>query len=139
MVNLTEDPIDSAALVANVAKAECGAINVFLGTVRSVTDSKFTRALNYEAHAELARKQMSRIEEEVRARWDVGDVVMVHRLGVLSVGEVSVGVAVSCPHRGDSFDACRFAIDRLKTDVPIWKQDVAPDGTEAWIHPGVTS
>jgi len=70
----------------------------------------------------------------VRARWTVGNVAMVHRLGRLGVGEVSVAVAVSSPHRGDAFDACRHAVDTLKELVPIWKKENAPDGTGDWVH-----
>jgi molybdopterin synthase catalytic subunit len=81
----------------------------------------------------MAEKKLAEIEADVRTRWPVGDVAMVHRLGRLGVGEVSVVVAVSCPHRGDAFDACRYAIDRLKELVPIWKRDNRADGTAEWV------
>ena len=77
----------------------------------------------------------SDLESETRQRFPVGDVALVHRLGHLDVGEVSVAVAVSCPHRGDAFDACRYAIDRLKEIVPIWKKENWADGRTEWVHP----
>ena len=82
----------------------------------------------------MAEKKLAEIEAEVRRRWPVGDIAMVHRLGRLEVGDVSVAVAVSCPHRGEAFDACRYAIDTLKELVPIWKKENAPDGTGEWVH-----
>src|SRR5919197_4913116 len=84
----------------------------------------------------MAEKKLAEIEAEVRRRWRVGNVALVHRLGRLAVGEVSVAVAVSCPHRGEAFDACRYAIDRLKEVVPIWKKENWADGSTEWVHPG---
>jgi molybdopterin synthase catalytic subunit len=86
----------------------------------------------------MAEKQLAEIEADVRGRWPVGDVVMVHRLGRMEVGDVSVAVAVSCPHRADAFAACRHAIDRLKEMVPIWKREQWADGSTEWVHPGTT-
>jgi molybdopterin synthase catalytic subunit len=83
----------------------------------------------------MAEKKMAEIEADTRQRWPVGDIVMEHRLGRLDVGDVSVAVAVSCPHRGDAFDACRHAIDRLKELVPIWKKENWADGSTEWVHP----
>jgi molybdopterin synthase catalytic subunit len=83
----------------------------------------------------MAEKQMVAIEQETRQRWPIGEIVLVHRLGHLDVGEVSVAVAVSCPHRAQAFEACRHAIDRLKEVVPIWKKENWADGSTAWVHP----
>ena len=80
---------------------------------------------------------MTEIERETRDRWPGSEVMIVHRLGHLEVGEVSVGVAVSCPHRAEAFEACRYAIDRLKLIVPIWKKENWTDGTSEWVHPNV--
>jgi molybdopterin synthase catalytic subunit len=107
----------------------------FLGTVRDLTGHERTVALEYEAYPPMAERKMAEIEADVRARWPVGDVALVHRRGRLGVGEVSVAVAVSAPHRAEAFAACRHAIDRLKEVVPIWKKDVADDGRAAWVHP----
>src|SRR5262249_14149247 len=113
----------------------CGAVVAFLGTVRDLTDGRVTTALDYEAYPGMAEAKLADIEAETRRRWPVGDVALVHRLGRLGVGGVSVAVAVSCPHRGDAFAACRFAIDRLKELVPIWKQENWADGSTEWVHP----
>jgi molybdopterin synthase catalytic subunit len=134
MFRLTRDPIDYHALTDAVRSPHCGAVVLFLGTVRDLTGEQVTVFLDYEAYAPMAEKKLQEIEEEVRRRWKVGDVAMVHRLGRLDVGEVSVAVAVSCPHRGEAFDACRLAIDTLKELVPIWKKENAPDGTGEWVH-----
>lgn len=142
MFRLTRDPIDFSALTESVRSPRCGAVVLFLGTVRDLTGEHVTVFLDYEAYGPMAEKKLQEIESEVRKKWPVGDVAMVHRLGRLDVGEVSVAVAVSCPHRGEAFDACRYAIDTLKELVPIWKKENAPDGTGAWVHqsakPGAT-
>ena len=134
MIRLTHDPIDYHALTESVRSPHCGAVALFLGTVRDLTGEQVTTFLDYEAYAPMAEKKLAEIEAEVRTRWPVGDVVMVHRLGRLGAGEVSVAVAVSCPHRAEAFDACRYAIDALKELVPIWKRENAPDGTGEWVH-----
>src|SRR5262245_17531410 len=123
MVRLTSDPIDHAALTEAVRRPGCGAVVTFLGTVRELTDGKVTVALDYEAHGPLAENTMVESEREARQRWPVGEMTLVHRTGHMGVGEVSVAVAVSCPHRAQAFEACRWAIDRLKEVVPIWKQE----------------
>jgi molybdopterin synthase catalytic subunit len=135
MIRLTRDPIDHAALTEQVRAPHCGAVVTFLGTVRDLTGDRITVALNYEAYPGMAEKKLAEIEADVRGRWPVGDVVMIHRLGHMAVGEVSVAVAVSSPHRADAFAACRHAIDRLKELVPIWKREQWADGSTEWVHP----
>jgi molybdopterin synthase catalytic subunit len=135
MFKLVTEPIDSNALSERVRRADCGAVVTFLGTVRDLTDGRVTSALDYEAHAPMAEKKLAEIEADTRARWPVGDIALVHRLGHLDVGEVSVAVAVSCPHRAQAFEACRHAIDRLKEIVPIWKKENWADGSTEWVHP----
>jgi molybdopterin synthase catalytic subunit len=136
MAHLTSGPIDHAALTEAVRRPDCGAVVTFLGTVRDLTDGKVTVALDYEAYTGMAEKKMAEIEADTRRRWPVGELLMVHRTGHLEVGEVSVAVAVSCPHRAQAFEACRFAIDRLKELVPIWKKENWADGSTEWVHPG---
>jgi molybdopterin synthase catalytic subunit len=136
MIRLTHDPIDYHALTESVRRPGCGAVVTFLGTVRDLTGDQVTVALDYEAYGPMAEKKMAEIEADTRARWPVGDVAMIHRLGHLDVGDISVAVAVSCPHRGQAFDACRHAIDRLKELVPIWKKENWSDGRTEWVHPG---
>ena len=135
MIQLTPNPIDYQALVETVRRRDCGAVVLFLGTVRDLTDGKGTTALDYEAYPGMAEKKMAEIEQDTRMRWPVGALVMVHRLGHLDVGEVSVAVAVSCPHRAEAFAAGRHAIDRLKELVPIWKKENWADGSTEWVHP----
>src|SRR5579875_1047006 len=129
MIRLTYDPIDYHALTEQIRRPHCGGVVVFLGTVRDLTGERVTVALDYEAYGKMAEKKMAEIESETRQRWPVGDMALVHRLGRLDVGEISVAVAVSCPHRAEAFDACRYAIDRLKEVVPIWKKENSADGT----------
>ena len=136
MIRLTHEPIDHAALTESVRAPHCGAVVTFLGTVRDLTGERVTVALDYEAYPGMAEKRLAEIEADTRARWPVGDIALVHRLGRLDIGEVSVAVAVSCPHRADAFAACRHAIDRLKELVPIWKQENWADGGTEWVHPG---
>ena len=139
MVRLTYDPIDFTALTQAVRSPHCGAVALFLGTVRDLTGDEVTEFLEYEAYPPMAEKKLNEIEAEVRSRWKLGEVAMVHRLGRLGVGEISVAVAVSAPHRDAAFEACRFAIDTLKRVVPIWKKDLASVGTGNWIHPEARS
>jgi molybdopterin synthase catalytic subunit len=135
MISLTRDRIDHHALTESVRRPGCGAVVTFLGTVRDLTDGKVTTALDYEAYPGMAEKKLAEIEADVRQRWPVGAIALVHRLGHLEVGEISVAVAVSCPHRHQAFDACRHAIDRLKELVPIWKKENWRDGSTEWVHP----
>jgi molybdopterin synthase catalytic subunit len=135
MIQLTHDPIDYSALTEAVRRPGCGGVVLFLGTVRDLTGGKVTVALDYEAYPGMAEQKLAEIEAELHQRWPVGALALVHRLGRLKVGEVSVAVAVSCPHRAEAFEACRYAIDRLKEVVPIWKKENWADGASEWVHP----
>ena len=135
MIRLTTDAINYAALTESVCRPDCGGVVLFLGNGGDLTDDRVTVALEYEAYSAMAEKQMAEIEQEIRRRWPVGEMALVHRLGRLNIGEVSVAAAVSCPHRAEAFEACRFAIDRLKELVPIWKQENWADGSSEWVHP----
>jgi molybdopterin synthase catalytic subunit len=135
MIQLTREVIDIARLTDCVRRSDCGAVVIFLGTVRDFTDGKITVALDYDAYPAMAEKKMAEIEQETRRLWPIGDMIMVHRLGHLEVGKTSVAVAISCPHRGQAFEACQYAIDRLKELVPIWKKENWADGTTEWVHP----
>ncbi|MFO0806472.1 MAG: molybdenum cofactor biosynthesis protein MoaE [Gemmataceae bacterium] len=123
MVRLTREPIDFTAVTEAVRSPHCGAVALFLGTVRDITGDEITEYLDYEAYPPMAEKKMAEIEADARRRWTLGEVALVHRIGRLGVGEISVAVAVSAPHRAAAFEACRFAIDTLKEVVPIWKKD----------------
>lgn len=137
MVEITDSPLDHAALTERVRGANAGAVCVFLGTVREMTGDLRTVDLEYEAYPEMAARKLAELEAEARRRWPILEVALAHRVGTLGPGEVSVVVAVSCPHRGDAFEACRWLIDTLKEVVPIWKRERWADGREEWIHPGL--
>jgi molybdopterin synthase catalytic subunit len=135
MVHLQTEAIDYASLTEKVRRPGAGAVVTFLGTVRDLTGTVATAGLFYEAYGDMALAQMTNIEDQARQRWSIGDLVLVHRLGRLNPGEVSVAVAISSPHRAEAFEACRFVIERVKENVSIWKQEISPDGTSAWVHP----
>jgi molybdopterin synthase catalytic subunit len=139
MIEITESSIDYAALTERVRSSRAGAVCAFLGTVREFTGDRRTLALDYEAYPEMALKKLRELEEEATNRWPIIDVAIVHRVGRLDLGEISVVVAVSCPHRDQAFEACRWLIDTLKQVVPIWKREEWADGTHEWVHPGLTN
>ena len=139
MIEITEAPIDHAAVTERVRSHRAGAVCTFLGTVREFTGPRRTVALAYEAYPEMALKKMAELESEARRRWSVIELALVHRVGELDLGEVSVVVAVSCPHRQDAFEACRWLIDTLKEVVPIWKRENWEDGSQEWVHPGLAT
>ncbi len=137
MIEIIDAPIDHAALTERVRSHQAGAVCTFLGTVREMTAGRQTVSLAYEAYPEMANKKMAELEEEARSRWPIIELAIVHRVGHLDLGEISVVVAVSCPHRDQAFEACRWLIDTLKEVVPIWKQERWADGTLEWVHPGL--
>jgi len=134
-ITITAEPIDHAAVTDSVRSDQAGAVCSFLGTVRELTGDRQTVALEYEAYPSMAEKTLRDLAEQALARWPIERLAIVHRVGALGLGEISVVVAVSCPHRGESFDACRWLIDTLKEVVPIWKKEAWADGTEEWVHP----
>lgn len=136
LIRITREALDRSAidtLVQGVEHAAAGGVVVFEGTVRDHARGKRVKYLEYDAYPEMAEQEMVKIAAEVERRWDTDRIALVHRIGRLEIGEVSVVVAVACPHRAEAFEACRFAIDTLKTTVPIWKKEVAEDGEE-WVE-----
>ena len=131
--DVTMSPIDPRELEAVVTHAGAGAICTFSGIVRDNSRGQSVTHLDYEAYAEMAVPQMKKIGQEIKDRWPEARVAMAHRTGHLEIGEVSVVVAVSCPHRHEAFEACRWGIDRLKESVPIWKKEFARSGA-SWIE-----
>jgi molybdopterin synthase catalytic subunit len=129
---ITEQPIDVARLTAAAGDPAAGAIVTFLGTTRRHNAGRVVTRLEYEAHASMAVREMHRLGEEARRRWGLAGVAMVHRVGVVQLGEVSVAIAVSAPHRAEAFDACRWLIDRLTEMVPIWKKEHYEGGV-VWV------
>lgn len=136
MISLTESPIDYQALTESVRSPNSGAVVLFLGTVREMTDGRRTVALDYEGYPAMAEAKLAELEAAARSRWPIDRVGIVHRLGHLELGDISVAVAVSCPHRGQAFEAGKFLIDELKVSVPIWKKENWDDGSTEWVHPG---
>ena len=133
MLRLTHEPIDYQQLTESVRSPHCGAVVLFLGTVRDITADRVTTQLEYHAYETMALSEMQTIEAEVRERFNVGELAMVHRLGSLDVSEISVAIAVSAPHRDTAYAASRYAIDTLKERVPIWKKEHGNQGETEWI------
>ena len=131
-MTLTDAPIFVDGLLADVADPSAGAVVLFLGVVRDNARGRRVQHLTYEAYEALARRELARIAREAAARWPITRVAITHRTGRLAVGETSVAIAVSAPHRGAAFDAGRFCIDTLKLTVPIWKKEIWDGGAE-WI------
>lgn len=130
---LVNAPIDLAALERQVARPGAGAVCHFLGVVRDHNLGREVDHLVYEAYPPMALAALSEIDAEIRQRWPEARAAVAHRLGRLEIGEASVAVAVSSPHRAEAFAACRYAIDELKARVPIWKKEVWADGS-SWIE-----
>lgn len=139
MIRLTREPIDYQALTQSVRSEQAGAAVLFLGTVREMTNGRQTVALDYDCYPEMAEAQMQAIVDEASSRWPLVGVAVEHRLGHLELGDISIAVAVSSPHRSDAFEAGRYLIDELKIRVPIWKKENWADGTTEWVHPGTES
>lgn len=137
MVTITSDPIDVAAVLDSVRSLRAGAVVLFLGTAREFTGRRRTASLEYECYGEMAEKKLAELAAEAGRRWPLTGCTLVHRIGPVPLGEASVAVAVSSPHRGEAFAAGQWLIDTLKQVVPIWKKENWADGTSDWVHPGV--
>ena len=131
---LTDRPIDVAALFAEVRPSD-GGVCVFAGVVRNENAGRPTVRIEYQAYGAMAEAEMERIAEGLRLDFPAARVAMRHRTGTLEVGDVSVAILAAAPHRAEAFAACRAAIDRIKTTVPIWKREIRPDGTSEWVDP----
>jgi len=132
---LVEVPINLAAVIAEVEDERAGAIATFQGTVRRQSRGREVIALEYEAYSGMAEKVMAEIAEDVKSRYELCEVAVTHRVGRCDVGNVSVAIAVSAPHRNDALSACRDVIDELKQRVPLWKKELY-EGGEEWIGRG---
>jgi molybdopterin synthase catalytic subunit len=133
LVRLSADPLSVDEALAFVADPAAGGTCVFVGTVRDASSAGEVSALRYEAWDELAEDRLREIGAEVLERWPVRRVAILHRTGDLPVGEASVVVACSAPHRAEAFEACRHGIERLKQDVPIWKKEELVSGEAEWV------
>ncbi|MFW5876167.1 MAG: molybdenum cofactor biosynthesis protein [Myxococcota bacterium] len=134
LCEVREGPLSVDECMKAVAHEAAGAVAVFTGVVRDHADGKPVARLDYEAHPELADREMHRILVEIAREKPAVRLAAVHRVGELAVGELAVVVAAGAPHRAEAFDACRDAIERIKADVPIWKKEWAPDGAAHWVN-----
>ena len=132
-------PIDTSAILAAVSSKDAGAVVLFLGTTREFTHGRQTASLDYECYPAMAERKLAELEAEARLRWPLTGCAIVHRLGRLELGEASIAIAVSSPHRQTAFEAGKWLIDTIKEVVPIWKQENWADGTSEWVHPGMTN
>jgi len=131
---LTRERLDPSAVLAQTGDPSSGGTVLFVGTVRDAGEAGIVDRILYEAYAPLAEKRLLEIEEDVKSRVPGVRVALRHRVGELRVGEVSVAVAVSAPHRAEAFEACRLAIERIKHEVPIWKKERLAGGSERWVE-----
>ena len=134
-IDIVETPVDFDHVRRVVTEAS-GAVSSFIGTVRNQTEGKEVLKLHYEAYRSMALKEMEKLVDRAVEKWPLNGVAIIHRTGDLFPGDVAVLIAVSTPHRADSFEACRFLIDTLKETVPIWKKEYFAEG-EVWVsaHP----
>jgi molybdopterin synthase catalytic subunit len=132
MVQIVTKSIDVQEIIDGISSHRAGGTDVFIGSVRNHSQGRRVRELEYSAYVPMAEKLMAEIEDDLRRKWIVDGVALVHRIGLLKVGEVAVVTAVSAQHRGEAFEACRYAIDRIKAVVPIWKKEFFEEGL-AWV------
>jgi molybdopterin synthase catalytic subunit len=130
---ISQKTIDPAKALTSVMDDDAGGIVLFVGTVRNQTDGRRVKGLEYQVYRKMAQREIAKLEEEIKRRWPVKSITLVHREGKLKVGDVSVVVAVTAPHRGEAFDAARYAIDRIKDSFPIWKREKFKGGRYAWV------
>jgi len=132
LIELTPNPISPQEVINRVRRDSYGAVVSFIGTVRGISGGKEVRHLEFEALPPMAERKLKEIVEEIESRWGLKDIAISHRIGRIEVGEVIIVIAIGAPHRQEAFEACQFAIDRLKEIVPIWKKEVYKDGEE-WV------
>jgi molybdopterin synthase catalytic subunit len=133
LVRVTAEPLSVDEALAFVADPAAGGTCVFVGTVRDHGEDGEVTGLDYEAWNELATQRLEELAAEMRQRWPARKVALLHRTGHLGIGEASVVVAVSAPHRAEAFEACRHGIEQLKADVPIWKKETLTSGDAHWV------
>ena len=134
---LVSDPIDTQAVLTFVNSSQAGGVVLFLGTTREFTGGRQTASLDYEAYGAMAEQKLQELAGEAAEKWPLVACAIHHRLGPVALGEASVAIAVSTPHRAEAFEAGKWLIDMLKIVVPIWKQEHWADGSTEWVHPGI--
>ena len=133
MFKITPDKLDAESIISEVNNGKNGGICTFIGTVRDNAEGKGVLHLEYDAYPAMAEKKLAEIAGEIKDKWGLDDVSIVHRIGKLEIGEAAVVIAVGAPHRAEAFAACQYAIDRIKEYVPIWKKEYFEDG-EVWVE-----
>lgn len=131
---LTDQPLDAAPLMREVASESCGGTAVFLGTVRSSAQDGTIEGIEYSAYREMAEAEFDRILAETKERWPMARIAIRHRLGYVPAGEASIAIAVASPHRAEAFDACRHVIEETKQRVPVWKKERFASGATRWVE-----
>ncbi|HLU26520.1 MAG TPA: molybdenum cofactor biosynthesis protein MoaE [Longimicrobiales bacterium] len=130
---ITREPLDASTVLSRVGAPEDGAVLVFLGTVRNENEGRPVSGMRYEAYEAMAGRVLAAIAAEAAARIGSDRIAVAHRVGELAVGEVSVAIAVSSPHRAEAFDGCRYIIEEVKRRLPVWKEEHYTDGSSAWL------
>lgn len=131
---ITSAKINPNTILNSVQDKSAGATAIFFGTVRENNEIGKIVGMSYESYLEMAEDRMKRIEKIISRKWNIRRVRMIHRIGELSVGDVSVAVAISAPHRSEAFSACRYAVEKIKREVPIWKKERIAGGKERWVN-----
>jgi molybdopterin synthase catalytic subunit len=132
VIEIVNSAIDIPSVIRSVADPAAGATDVFIGTTRNQSDGKEVIALEYDAFIPMALKELRRIVDDAKSKWRIQRISVVHRIGRVNIGEASVVIAVSSAHRSEAFEACRYVIDAIKRDVPIWKKEYFADGAR-WV------
>ena len=133
LIRITADPLEPQPFIEHVRRDESGAVALFLGVVRNNNLGRRVLYLEYDAYTEMAERKLRQVAEEVTARWPITDIAIAHRTGRVEIGETSLLVVVSSPHRHEAFEACQQAVNRIKEVVPIWKKEVW-EGGESWLE-----
>jgi molybdopterin synthase catalytic subunit len=133
LIKITADPLEPQPFIEHVRRDESGAVALFLGVVRNNNLGRRVLHLEYDAYTKMAEKKLRQVAEEVTARWPITDIAIAHRTGRVEIGETSLLVVVSSPHRHEAFEACQQAVNRIKEVVPIWKKEVW-EGGESWLE-----
>ena len=134
MFRVTTEPLSVQQVSDLVKRPTDGAVVTFDGIVRNNFDGRPVRYLAYEAYAAMAEKKLAEIGAEVQQKFAIGEIAMVHRIGRLEIGESSIVIAVAAPHRHAAFEACAYAMDRVKAEVPVWKKEFFGDGADHWVN-----
>ncbi|MBM04067.1 MAG: hypothetical protein CL766_04695 [Chloroflexi bacterium] len=133
MIKITFDKLNPELITNSIKNPNNGAVITFLGTTRNYTENRKVLHLEYEAYAPMAEKKLNEIIKYIQKKWDINDIYIAHRLGKVEIGEISLVVSISSPHRKSAFIACEYVIDTLKLTVPIWKKEFFQDESK-WVN-----